>query len=68
MAKVINLDDHRDHLTIVDIEGKAHTIPVSFFDDVAAGRVSIENLVKKKEKLLPVIIGEWVKLLREKVG
>jgi hypothetical protein len=55
-------------LTIVDIEGKAHTIPVSFFDDVAAGRVSIENLVKKKEKLLPVIIGEWVKLLREKVG
>lgn len=68
MAEVINLDDHRDRLTIVDTEGEAHTIPVSFFDDVAAGRVSIENLGRKKEKLLPVIIGEWVKLLREKVG
>jgi hypothetical protein len=68
VAKVINLDDHRDHLTIVDTEGEAHTIPVSFFDSVAAGRVSIDNLGSKKEKLLPVIIGEWVRLLREKVG
>lgn len=68
MGGVINLNDYRDSLTIVDIEGEAHKISVSFFEGVAAGRVSIEDLGKKKEKLLPVIIGEWVKLLREKVG
>jgi len=74
VVEVLKLDDYRDQLTIVDIDGEAHKIPVVLFEMLASGKINVESLAGKGRidqfcrKILPVIVGEWVKLLREKVG
>lgn len=61
------MSDYREHLTIVDTDGSPHVIPTSYFDGVSRGTESIEML-GMKEKILPVIIGEWMQMLRDRVG
>jgi len=73
VAEVLKLDDYRDQLTIVDIDGEAHKIPMVLFEKLASGKINLESLVGKGrvdkfcKKILPVIVGEWVKFLRERV-
>lgn len=61
-AEVINLDDHRPHVTIMDLEGNAHVVPVSYFEDFVKGGVDIP------EDMLPVmrkVVDEWLRTLQE---
>lgn len=62
-AKVIQLDDHRPHLTITTHANKVHVIPLSFFVDVAKGRLPIDNLGEHRDAILRVVLGEWLSMM-----
>lgn len=62
-AKVIQLDDHRPHLTITTHANKVHVIPLSFFMGVAKGRLPIDNLGEHRDAILRVVLGEWVSMI-----
>lgn len=59
MAEIIHIDDHRTHLSVPDVNGDEHVIPVMFFENVARGKVPLSQL-EEYELLLPTIIGEWL--------
>ena len=56
---IIDLDAHRPHYTITTHDGKVHVVPARFFEDVAGGRRSIDDLADRDE-ILRVIVSEWL--------
>ncbi len=56
---VTDIDSQRPHVLIYTDDGKAHVIPLTFFDKVMAGSVSINELDDYQE-IMPVIIKEWL--------
>lgn len=55
---ILNLDDNRPHV-VVQTDTGTHVIPMSFFDDVVAGKRLITDL-EQWEQITPVIIREWM--------
>ncbi len=56
---VTDIESQRPHILIYTDDGKAHVIPLSFFDSVMAGNVSIKEL-DDYDQIMPVIIKEWL--------
>ena len=59
MSRVTNIDDNRPHITIQGLNRDVHVIPVSFFQDVVAGKLSLKDL-GQFDNIVPVIIGQWL--------
>lgn len=62
-AQVIQLDDHRPHLTFTTHANQVHVFPVSFFVDAARGKQPIDNLGEHRDAILRVVLGEWLSML-----
>lgn len=67
LGSVVSLDDYREHFTVLDLDGKVHVIPGSFFDAIVEGRCNIEEL-DGWQKIVPIIIDEWLEFVRREVG
>jgi hypothetical protein len=59
VTNVVDMADHRAHLSVFDADNNAHIIPVQFFINVATGKSSIIEL-QEYEKIIPTIISEWL--------
>ena len=47
---IIDLDAHRPHYTITTHDGKGHVVPARFFEDVASGKRSIDDLADRDDQ------------------
>lgn len=61
-SNVVQLDDHRPHLTFTTHANTVHVIPLSFWMDVAKGHLSIDNLGEHRDSLLRVVVAEWLSM------
>lgn len=52
---ITNIDDNRPHIDIEAADGSIHVIPVSFLEDVRAGKISLTEM-DDFELLAPVIV------------
>lgn len=59
MGKVINLQDHKPHITIITHANCERTIPVSVFADICKGRKTV-NCLEDSDAVVRVIIAEWL--------
>lgn len=59
MSNVININDHRSHLTITTHDKSVHVIPVSVFIDIASGKKSISD-IDDYNAIIKVIVLEWL--------
>lgn len=59
MSELIFLDDNRKHVNVEDIDNNIHVIPLSVFNDIITGKISVIDL-EDYEKIIPVIISEWL--------
>lgn len=59
MGTISNLDDHRPHAVITTFAGDVHVIPVSFFKDLAEGRMTIDDL-DHRDAIVQIIVAEWL--------
>lgn len=58
-SNVVDIDDYKPHVMIVDVDGDAHIIPKQFFLDVVSGKRQLVDL-EEHEKIIPQIIEEWL--------
>ena len=56
---VINLDEHRPHLTIPTDDGNVHVVPIAFFLAVIHGKRLITELEEGWEAITRKIVLEW---------
>jgi len=63
MSDVINMDDHRETVVLLDGQGNPHVIPVAFFEKVQRREVSITEL-DDFEELVPSMIFGWLSYVR----
>jgi hypothetical protein len=59
MGEVLNIEEYKDHVTLYDINGAAHVVPVAFFLEVRDGKRDITELENYKN-IMPSIIEEWL--------
>ena len=59
MSDVKNLDDYRPHFTVTVHSGARHVIPVSFFRNVASGKVKLSDM-EHGDAIARVIVAEWL--------
>lgn len=62
MGTVISLDDHRPHITITTQANSVHVIPVAFFEAVARGQLTVDDL-DRRDEIMRLIIAEWLDLI-----
>ena len=64
MNKIVNLNEHRRHAVIDDINGNTHTIPLSTLKKIASGKIPVSDL-EEHEKIIPTIVKEWLVIIGE---
>lgn len=62
MGQLVELDDHRPHLTMACDAGHVHVLPVALVLDIAHADQPIDHL---PDCLYRKILGEWLVCLRE---
>jgi len=62
MSNLVELDDYRHHVTVWDINGNAHIIPVQCLKAIANGSLPLEAL-DDHEVILRGILSEWLDIL-----
>ncbi|HCF1982861.1 hypothetical protein LZM27_19075 [Pseudomonas aeruginosa] len=59
MAEIIDLDTRRSHVTITTHSNKAHVVPLSVFESIARGNMTVDTL-DHRDELMRVIVAEWM--------
>ena len=59
MGTVTRLDDHRPHVAIITQANAVHVISVAFFEAVARGELTVDDL-DGRDEILRIVIAEWL--------
>ena len=59
MGTVTSMDDHRPHVTVTTHANVAHVIPVAFFEAVARGQLTVDDL-DGRDEIMRIVIAEWL--------
>lgn len=60
MGSVISLDEHRPHVTLTTQANTVHVIPVAFFEAVARGQLTVDDLDCRRDQILRLVVAEWL--------
>lgn len=58
-SNVVDIDDYKPHISVVDKDNNVRIIPKQFFLDVIYGKRQLTDL-EEHEKIIPQIIEEWL--------
>lgn len=56
---VTSIDAHRPHIALVTPDGNAHVCPVRMFEDIAAGKLSIDD-IDDRDQIIRAVIADWL--------
>ena len=54
----INIDDHRPHVLLPTLDGKAHVLPASVIESLISGDLALDEVDDWRE-ITRAIISEW---------
>lgn len=62
MDNVIDIEDHKPHVGIFTPDGNAHVMPVSMLQNIADGKMSIDD-VSDRDQIVRAIVAEWLRFI-----
>ena len=62
MGTVTSMDDHRPHVTITTQTNAVHVIPLSLFEAIARGQLTVDAL-DMRDNIMRAVIAEWMDLI-----
>lgn len=62
MDNVIDMVDHKPHVGIHTPDGNVHVMPVAMLQNIADGKMSIDE-VADRDQIVRAVIAEWLRLI-----
>lgn len=62
MGAVVSMDDYRPHVTITTQANTVHVIPISLFEAIARGQLTVDAL-DMRDIIMRAVIAEWMDLI-----